>query len=73
MQFHSMIVTEEISGHRLDFAVSRELGISRTYACGLIRDGRVGASDGRRVKPSMKVGTGEEFSIDVPPPEKLDL
>jgi 23S rRNA pseudouridine1911/1915/1917 synthase len=62
-----------MAGHRLDFAVSRELGISRAYAQGLVKGGRVVSSAGRRVKPSIRVDAGELFTIDVPPPEKLDL
>ena len=66
-------MTDELAGHRLDYAVSREFGISRAYAQGLIKDGRVVSSCGRRVKPSIKVSPGERYSIDIPPPEKLDL
>jgi 23S rRNA pseudouridine1911/1915/1917 synthase len=70
---HELTVTTELSGHRLDYAVSRELGISRGYAQGLIKNGSVTSANGRRIKPSLNVADGELYSIDVPPPEKLDL
>ncbi|MDR3332782.1 MAG: RluA family pseudouridine synthase [Synergistaceae bacterium] len=70
---HRMVISGELSGHRLDFAVSRELGISRAYAQRLIKNGRVFALNGRRIKPSARVEPPEEYSIDVPRPEKLDL
>jgi 23S rRNA pseudouridine1911/1915/1917 synthase len=66
-------VTRELAGHRLDFAVSRELGISRAYARNLIKGGHVVSSCGRGIKPSIKVEPGEVYEIDIPPPEKLDL
>lgn len=62
-----------MAGHRLDFAVSRELGLSRTYSQNLIRKGRVASLTGRRVKPAIIVVPGETYTIDVPPPEKLQL
>lgn len=70
---HELTFGGELSGHRLDFAVSRELGVSRTYAASLIKCGRVESADGRRVKPSIKPEDGAVFTIDVPPPERLDL
>lgn len=70
---HEMLVGEEMGGHRLDFAVSRELGLSRAYSQSLIRKGRVASLAGRRVKPSIIVVPGEAYAIDVPPPEKLQL
>ncbi|MDR1944491.1 MAG: RluA family pseudouridine synthase [Synergistaceae bacterium] len=73
MSLHTITVTDEISGHRLDFAISRELGVSRSYAQSLVRSGRVVSPAGRRVKPSIKTESGELYTIDVPPPQKLDL
>jgi 23S rRNA pseudouridine1911/1915/1917 synthase len=66
-------VTPDLASHRLDFAVSRELGVSRAYSQFLIRNGHVRSRAGRRVKPSVRLEAGELFEIDVPPPEKLDL
>jgi 23S rRNA pseudouridine1911/1915/1917 synthase len=73
IRIESLYVTDELAGHRLDYAVSREFGVSRAYAQGLIKGGRVVSGCGRGVKPSLKVVPGEQYSIDIPPPEKLDL
>ena len=70
---YPMAVGETMAGHRLDFAVSRELGVSRTYAQRLIKKGHVTPANGRRIKPSIIVIQGEKYMIDVPPPEKLEL
>ena len=67
-------VTAELAGHRLDYAVSRELGISRAYAQKLIKNAHVTALfANKRIKPSIKLELGEQYEVDVPPPEKLDL
>lgn len=60
-------------GHRLDFLISQELGLSRSYATKLIRMGRVMVSWSDRVKPALKVQTGGSVSVDLPPPEDLEL
>jgi 23S rRNA pseudouridine1911/1915/1917 synthase len=70
---HEIAIDDELSGHRLDFAVSRALGVSRSYAADLIKRGSVVPADGRRVKPSLKTGFGEKYSVMMTPPEKLDL
>jgi 23S rRNA pseudouridine1911/1915/1917 synthase len=64
-----------LSGHRLDYVVSRELGISRSYAQKLIKDGLVaplGPANGG-IKPSAKVRLGERYAVTVPSPKKLEL
>ena len=66
-------INDELSGHRLDFAVSRSLGVSRSYAADLIKRGLVVPSDGRKVKPSLKTCLGERYAVTMPPPEKPDL
>jgi 23S rRNA pseudouridine1911/1915/1917 synthase len=68
-----LTVHEGLSGHRLDFAVSRELGVSRSYAQKLIKDGRVTSLRGERIKPSTRIEAGDEYSVEVPPPERLNL
>ena len=70
---HPLLIREEMSDHRLDYVVSRELGISRNFAQKLIRQGNVEFSPPRRVKPSLKVLAGDQLQIVVPPPEKLEL
>ena len=70
---YTLEVSADLASHRLDFAVSRTLGISRNYSQYLIKNGHVRSCSDRRVKPSIKLEPGESFEIDVPPPEKLDL
>lgn len=70
---HYMEIADDLAGHRLDYAVSREIGISRAYAQKLIKEGRVVPDADRRVKPAAKAALGERYAIAVPPPEKLDL
>jgi 23S rRNA pseudouridine1911/1915/1917 synthase len=66
-------VTEEMSGHRLDFVISRQLGLSRGFSQKLIKEGRTSLLPERRIKPSIKVGTGDVITVSVPPEETLDL
>lgn len=63
----------ETEGHRLDYLFSREYGLSRNYASELIKQGRAESSVGRRLKPSAKLERGENVTLSVPPPERLDL
>jgi 23S rRNA pseudouridine1911/1915/1917 synthase len=70
---YELTIDGDMPGHRLDFAVSREFGLSRAYSQSLIKGGNVTACDGRRVKPSVKVRAGERYGVDLPPPRKLDL
>ncbi len=70
---HEMTIDDALAGHRLDYAISRELGISRAYAQKLIRGGNVEPDAPKRIKPSLKTERGERYAIAVPPPEKLDL
>jgi 23S rRNA pseudouridine1911/1915/1917 synthase len=67
------VATDELDGHRLDFVLTRLMGISRGFAQKLIKDGRVSMTPARRLKPSLKVYAGESIDIDVPPVEMLDL
>jgi 23S rRNA pseudouridine1911/1915/1917 synthase len=68
-----MEATTELAGHRLDYAVSLELGVSRSYAGQLVKNGLVVSLSGQRVKPSKKIALGDRYRIEIPPPEKLDL
>jgi 23S rRNA pseudouridine1911/1915/1917 synthase len=69
----SLLISPELSGHRLDYEVSREFGVSRAYAQRLIKSALVRSAGGRRVKPSLKTEEGERYEVELPPPEKLDL
>ncbi|MDR1133967.1 MAG: RluA family pseudouridine synthase [Synergistaceae bacterium] len=66
-------INDELAGHRLDFAISVALGVSRSHSADLIKRGLVVPADGRRVKPSLKTGLGEKYAVMMPPPQKLDL
>ena len=66
-------VSEEMSGHRLDFVISRQLGLSRGFSQKLIKEGRTSLLPERRIKPSIKVETGDIIKVSVPPEETLDL
>ena len=67
------VVSDEMDGHRLDFVLSRFLGISRGFSQKLIKEGRTELSPERRIKPSIKVAQGDLISVIVPPVETLDL
>lgn len=67
------MIGAELDAHRLDFAVSRLLGVSRGYAQKLIKEGHASLAPGRRVKPSVKVAVGDSIEVEIPPAETLDL
>jgi len=66
-------VSGDIAGHRLDFALSRLMGISRGFSQKLIKHGRLDLVPQRRIKPSIKVSDGDIMKVMVPPIESLDL
>nr|WP_242601062.1 RluA family pseudouridine synthase [Thermanaerovibrio acidaminovorans] len=69
----SFPVGEDGEGHRLDFVLSREIGVSRSYASKLIKEGMVQVSWSPRVKPSLKVRVGGTVTAQLPPSEELEL
>lgn len=69
----SFAVEIGLSGHRLDFALTRLLGISRGYAQKLIKAGNVTLEPQRRIKPAVKVLEGDTIKALIPPVETLDL
>ena len=69
----SFMIGAELDAHRLDFAVSRLLGVSRGYAQKLIKEGHASLVPERRVKPSVKVAVGDLIEVEIPPAETLDL
>jgi 23S rRNA pseudouridine1911/1915/1917 synthase len=68
-----VVAEEDDRGHRLDYVLSRALGLSRSFATRLVREGRVRPEGDLRVKPALKVLEGQRFLVDLPPPERLDL
>ena len=67
------MIGAELDAQRLDFAVSRLLGVSRGYAQKLIKEGHASLVPERRVKPSVKVAVGDLIEVEIPPAETLDL
>lgn len=66
-------VGSELEGHRIDFAVSRLLGLSRAFAQKIVKTGGAELVPQRRIKPSVKVQSGDVLKIVVPPAETLEL
>jgi 23S rRNA pseudouridine1911/1915/1917 synthase len=73
VQSRSLPVPEGLDGLRLDVAVSRLFGLSRTAAAGLLDDGAVSV-DGRDARKSDRVSVGEWLEVTLPsaaPPVEL--
>ncbi len=71
-QHRSLPVPEGLDGMRLDAAISRLFGLSRTAAADLVAAG--GASlDGRRSLKSERVTTGAVLDVDLPGPAPSSL
>lgn len=67
-------LTADVSGERLDVFLARRLGVTRSFARRLVRDGRVGCGDtGPRPKPALKVCDGAAYRVAMPPPEDLEI
>ncbi|MGH3152886.1 MAG: RluA family pseudouridine synthase [Streptosporangiaceae bacterium] len=60
-------VPEGLDGERLDAAIARMFGVSRTGAAELIGDGKV-LIDGKPTMKSDRVAAGAELSVTLPPP-----
>ena len=68
-----MPVSEGYRGHRLDYFLAQELGVSRAFATRLVRQGQVQVSWSPRVKPALKVEPEGRIQVVLPPEEELDL
>ncbi len=63
----------EDAGVRLDAYISRQVtDCTRSYAAQLIRKGHV-LVDGAAAKPSHRIKTSEQITIEMPPPEPVEL
>ena len=68
----SIVVTERLSGTRLDVAVAMQIGAcSRSVAGALIREGRIRVQ-GEIKKPGYRLKAGESISGDIPAPVPID-
>jgi 23S rRNA pseudouridine1911/1915/1917 synthase len=66
-------VVQEDAGMRLDAYISRQVtDCTRSHAAQLIRQGCIQV-DGVFTKPSHKIKTSEQITIDIPPPEPVEL
>jgi 23S rRNA pseudouridine1911/1915/1917 synthase len=60
-------VPEGLAGERLDAALARLLGLSRTAAAELVADGHV-LLDGTATQKSARVDAGQWLDVELPPP-----
>lgn len=64
---------EEDAGKRADACLAEKFEeLSRSYLAGLIREGRITA-EGRTIRPSYRLRSGECINIDLPEPEACDV
>ena len=68
----SLPVPEGLDGLRLDAAISRLFGLSRTVAADLVSAGAA-TLDGQEVVKSERVTAGAELVVDLPDPERSPL
>lgn len=66
-------VTGDTAGARLDVFLSGALGITRSFAQRLIKEGRVSGEGAKGLKPSSRVPVGEEYSVILPEPEGMEI
>ena len=66
-------VTEDSAGARLDVFLSGALGITRSFAQRLIKDGHVSGAGTKSLKPSSRVQVGEEYAVILPEPEGMEI
>jgi 23S rRNA pseudouridine1911/1915/1917 synthase len=70
-----ILISQE--SERADIFLSRRLGVTRSFAQKLIREGRLERlpefSPGIIIKPSHKIVPGETYLVRVPPPETLEI
>ena len=67
-----LLCTDADAGVRLDVFLARRLGLTRSFAQRLVREGRVSCG-GSRPKPSQRVGNGTVCRVGMPPPESLEI
>ena len=65
----SILVPEGLEGERIDTALSRLLGLSRSAAAGLAENGDVEV-DGAKVPKSMRVTAGSRIDVTMPQPKE---
>ena len=58
---------------RLDVFLSQQLGVARSFAQKMIKEGHVSTEGGGKLKPSTPVAAGDLFTVALPPPETLEI
>lgn len=64
-------LTGDGSGERLDVFLCRALGVTRSFAQRLLKEGRV-AGEGK-LKPSARVLPAARYQVTLPPPEGMEI
>lgn len=60
-------------GVRADLFLAERLGLTRSFIQKLIKDENITIPDGRKLKPSTRLGSKERFNVVIPPAEDLDV
>lgn len=60
-------------GVRADLYLAEQLGLTRSFVQKLIKEGNISITDGRKLKPSTRLGPKEYFHVLIPPAEDLDV
>lgn len=60
-------------GVRADLYLAEQLGLTRSFVQKLIKEGHITITDGRKLKPSTRLGPTEYFQVLIPPAEDLDV
>jgi 23S rRNA pseudouridine1911/1915/1917 synthase len=69
----TITVPDGVDHQRVDRYVADVTGLTRSYVQRLIADGRLTDAGGRRLRANTVIGPGARVTLDVPPPEPLDL
>ncbi|MBQ9564936.1 MAG: RluA family pseudouridine synthase [Synergistaceae bacterium] len=68
------LIGDSAPGERLDVFLSRSLGITRSFAQRLVKEGRVaGGAALTPLKPSSRVQSGMSYSVALPEPEGMEI
>ena len=71
-RYRSLVVPEGLDSMRVDAAVAKAFGLSRTVAAELIEAGEV-LIDGSRVTKSDRVSTGHSLEVTLPEPKQAPM
>ncbi len=69
----TIAVPNGVDHQRVDRYVADVTGLTRSHVQRLISDGRLTDAAGRRLRANTIIGPGARLTLDVPPPEPLDL